>query len=355
MQHLAVYAGRQARTTLEQQGWNPEIFSLMIGASGGAKMLGITGLDQFLFGDYLQRSNHPMHLLGSSIGSWRHAALTCKNPLTALKTLQAGYLNQYYEDLDKITPADVSRVSKSIMDEFLGPEGAQSLCAHSRFTSHIVTARGRGPTASGNPVIQGSGQALAALSNVVARGAMQAWFQRVIFTDKPGSRCGLPFADFNTIQVQLTPENTTPALHASGSIPFVLNGERDINGAPLGQYWDGGIIDYHFDFNDYSGDGLALYPHFGAKIIPGWFDKFLPWRGTAPELLDRVVLLCPSEEYLTTLPGGKIPDRRDFPKMTHAERVSTWQKGMDASQRLADDFAALVDGPDPLAGVRSFS
>ena len=44
-----------------------------------------------------------------------------------------------------------------------------------------------------------------------------------------------------------TVEHLLSALHASGSIPFVLTGERDIPGAPPGQYWDGGIIDYHFD------------------------------------------------------------------------------------------------------------
>ena len=62
-----------------------------------------------------------------------------------------------------------------------------------------------------------------------------------------GPNAGLAFHDFNTRYCRLDESNVLAALHASGAIPFVLTGERDISGAPPGQYWDGGIIDYHFD------------------------------------------------------------------------------------------------------------
>jgi hypothetical protein len=45
-----------------------------------------------------------------------------------------------------------------------------------------------------------------------------------------------------------------------------------------------------------------------------------------------------------SLPGGKLPDRADF--KTYGDdfegRVRTWRRAVAESQRLADEFAALV-------------
>ena len=351
---LNIYAGASARRTLEREGWQPQLFQTMIGASGGAKFLALAQLDQFLFGDFLQRSQHEMHLIGSSIGSWRHAALTQQNPVAALKKLQEGYLNQYYSPGSKPSPEFVSQVSLDILTSFLDHSEPSSLCNHPRFRSHVVTARGLGPTGSANGIIQALGLAQAAIWNSVHRKALQTCFQRVVFSSHKPEGLGFEFKDFLTVHAPLMRHNAVPVLHASGSIPFVLTGERDIEGAPPGQYWDGGIVDYHFDLGSYHGAGLVLYPHFRGEIIPGWFDKFLPWRRTSADLLDKVVLLCPSPEYVDKLPYKKIPDRNDIPRMKYEERVAYWQIAMDASVALADDFAAIISDPDPLARVKPF-
>jgi hypothetical protein len=350
---LDIFAGETARGRLAESGWDPRLFRALIGASGGAKFIGIGQLDRFLFGDFLQRSSHPLHLVGSSIGSWRHAALACPDPVAALDRLQQGYIHQSYAS-SRPTPTEVSEVSLAIMDDFLGPHGVGSICSHGRFRSHVVTARGRGPTGSPSGKVQGLGLGLAAISNTLHRAALQPWFQRIVFSSHPEEATGFRTDDFNTRIAPLQPGNTRQALHASGSIPFVLTGERDIPRAPRGQYWDGGIVDYHFDIGRYREDGLLLYPHFRAEIIPGWFDKFLPWRRVPARALDRLVLLCPSADYLASLPYGKIPDRGDFPALTGSERVSYWQTALQRSEELAADFAELVNGPDPLAGVRPF-
>jgi len=196
--------------------------------------------------------------------------------------------------------------------------------------------------------------ALAAISNTAHRTLLQHWFQRVVFSSHGFEDLDFSFEDFDTLHIPLSPANARAAILASGSIPFLMPGERNIDGGPPGHYWDGGIVDYHFDFSNHRGNGLVLYPHFRGDITPGWFDKFLPWRRAAAELLDSVVLLCPSPAYLARLPHGKIPDRGDFPKMSHDERVRYWQATMDASDALAEDLLELVDGPDPLAGVQAF-
>ena len=57
---------------------------------------------------------------------------------------------------------------------------------------------------------------------------------------------------------------------------------------------------------------MVLYPPFTDKVIPGWFDKMLPWRKGNQARLQDVLLLAPSREYLSHLPHVKLPDRNDL-------------------------------------------
>jgi len=95
---------------------------------------------------------------------------------------------------------------------------------------------------------------------------------------------------------------------------------------------------------EYSGDGIVLYPHFTDRVIPGWFDKTLPWRKASVERLQDVLLLAPSKEYLARLPYGKLPDRNDFKRfMGDAPgRQKYWHAAMDESRRLGDEFLELT-------------
>jgi hypothetical protein len=195
---------------------------------------------------------------------------------------------------------------------------------------------------------------IAALGNTLSRRLLKAHFQRVVFYSGQQPSPQLSLDDFQTRYCPLQETNVRAVLHASGAIPFVLTGERDIAGAPPGQYWDGGIIDYHFDLGQYLGQGLILYPHFSTSVIPGWFDKFLPWRQGAIHEVDNLVLLCPSESFVADLPLGKIPDRSDFNKLSHQARVRYWEQCVERSKALAEEFAELVGGSNPLSGVTVF-
>jgi hypothetical protein len=296
-----------------------------------------------------------MHLIGSSIGCWRHGALAAREPLKALEILTKRYTEQYYDPADRRSRVEqVGELCGWVVDGFLEDADIDWICEHPRFVTHIVTARGRGPNSAGHPWPQAAGMALAGLSNALDRRLLQSWFQRVVFSCRGYEDLDFDFEDFSTLHIPLSRENARAALLASASIPFLMPGERDIAGGPPGHYWDGGIVDYHFDFSNHRGEGLVLYPHFRNEVTPGWFDKFLPWRRTEPALLDKVVLIYPSASYLERLPLGKIPDRTDFPKMTHEQRVAYWRSCDRASDELGEAFARLVDGPDPLAGVLGF-
>ena len=118
---------------------------------------------------------------------------------------------------------------------------------------------------------------------------------------------------------------------------------RDIAGAQRGLYWDGGIVDYHFDLMFNAGNELVLYPHFSDVIIPGWFDKHVPWRNIHEENFHNVVLVTPSPEWVSSLPGQKIPDRQDFALFDNDQRIARFQEALDKSNYLAEEFAALVE------------
>ena len=130
---------------------------------------------------------------------------------------------------------------------------------------------------------------------------------------------------------------------ASGSIPLVLTGVPDIAGAPPGMYRDGGVVDYHFSDPLSQGSGLVLYPHFYPYMVPGWFDKSLAWRRARGAATDKVLLMSPSEDFVSGLPFGKIPDRRDFENLDNDERIKYWRKVVAECERMADELRSVVE------------
>jgi hypothetical protein len=349
---LRIFLGREAARRIELEGWSPDLFGLLLGASGGPKWLILSALDRVLFGDFLQRGERPLSVLGSSIGSWRHACLTTGDPTGTLARLEAEYLAQTYSS--KPGPAEVSAISLGMLERALGNQGVIDMLQHPRIGTHIVTARGRGLAATATNPALATGLGMAALGNAVSRRLLTMQFQRVVFHSGASPDPGLALDDFQTAYCRLREDTVKTALHASGAIPLVLMGERDIPGAPAGHYWDGGIIDYHFDLSQYRGDGLILYPHFSASIVIGWFDKFLPWRRSPVHDADKLVLLCPDPGFVASLPYGKIPDRSDFNRLAPEERVRYWKKCIASSTAMAEEFADLVAGGDPLRGATVF-
>ena len=72
---LTIRAGRRALQRLQQKPLGPEDVHVIPGAAGGPKALGISGLDKAIFGDWLPQAPQERALIGSSIGSWRFAAI----------------------------------------------------------------------------------------------------------------------------------------------------------------------------------------------------------------------------------------------------------------------------------------
>ena len=338
---LRILAGPTALKSLRAQGFDPDAFSVMAGASGSAKWFSIGGLDRALATHFVARRHSPLFVIGSSIGAWRACCHAMPDPLAALDRLEEAYLAQTYDA--RPAPAEVSETSRGILRHVLGADGAGQVLRHPTIRLNIVVARARHLAASETPWIQQLGLLVAALGNLVSRQTLGLTFERVLFHDPRGRA---PFLDPDILPgetVPLSRDNLAAAVLASGAVPLVLEGVREIPGANPGIYRDGGIIDYHFDSPLSGEDGLVLYPHFYPYLVPGWFDKLLPWRRAGRRALDRTVLLCPSESFVASLPGGRIPDRKDFQAFGADERLRRWRTAIAAARRLGDEFAELVD------------
>ena len=346
---LSVYMGSEAAKAIGEQGWQSAPFNTLIGASGGPKWLILSELDKVLGHSLLLGRGEPMTLLGSSIGTWRHACLSLNDSGAAISRLQQAYLYQEYSRA-RPSPIEVSEVAEQMLRRALGPEGARQIAAHPTLHNAIVTARAKGVARGKSGWKLGMGMATATLSNAVSRKGLELLFDRVAFCHSELS--SMPFTNgFNTQLTPLDELNLIPALKASGAIPFLMKCEPTIPGASGGPFWDGGIIDYHFTLKANQKPGLVLYPHFRDRLTPGWFDKMLRWRTPQRSVIDQLVLMCPSDAFLAQLPHGKIPDRGDFRVMLPTDRVSYWETCVLESERLAEAFHNLISGDDPLRGV----
>ena len=331
-------AGPTAFEQIREQGLHPAQFSQLLAASGGPKWIGLAALDRLIFSEFFKDRDKPLHTLGASSGAWRLACLAQDDPLSAYDRLEHAYIQQRYDV--KPTPNQVSDQVTGIIDEILGDNAGLDILENPIINSHFITCRARHLSRAPNRVALGLGLATTAMSNLLSRKTLGLHFQRYLFGRELAHSPFSSLQDLPSHYVDLTPNNIKQVLLATGSIPWVLVPVKQISGAPKGDYYDGGITDYHFDLPIERAQGLTLYPHFNRNILPGWFDKSLFWR-RAKANYHNALILVPSDEYLTALPYGKLPDRRDFSCLSSDERIRYWQQATSMSQVLADDFYAV--------------
>ena len=352
MKALAIYAGPQAKQHLALHGLSASDVGVIPAAAGGPKGLILGPLDRFMFNEWLPSSQQPVDLVGASIGAWRMATACLPDSSAGLLRLEHDYIHQHYELKPGEKFPSAQQVSDSFrenLDLFYGGL-VEPLLNHPRFRLHVLASRGKGLLQHEHPILSPLGYGGAFLSNLISRKAMGASLERVVFS----SAGSLPFGtqDYATRHLPLTSSNFMDVLQASCAIPFVLKAVHNIQGAPMGAYWDGGITDYHLHLawnkQPERAASLVVYPHFQKAVIPGWLDKGLKWRHKATAFLDNTLVLAPNPEWVKTLPNGKLPDRTDF--ATYGQdlqaRVKVWKAATSASQQLADEFAAWLQKPN---------
>ena len=338
---ITIYAGPTALKAIRKDGLSAEQVKVIAGAAGGPKWFTLYGLDQYLFGEFFPQKKEILQTIGASAGAWRMACLGQQHPLAAIDRLAKLYAEETYSE--KPDDHEVTLKAKIMLDKVLGENGVNDIINNPKIHTHIITDRCKGFLTSDNTKIQMLGLAASAFLNLFSRKSMQLFFDRVIFHSPLEQQGFFELDTFPTTNVMLTESNLKQALIASGSIPVVLEGIKDIPGAPKGVYRDGGITDYHFDFPFLKSDGLVLYPHFSRTLRPGWFDKHAPWRKITPENYHNVVLIVPSEQHVANLPYGKITDRTDFKNLEDKPRIKYFKTVQSESQRLGEDFKNLVE------------
>ncbi len=338
---LLIKAGPAAFEDVRKHGFSADRIGTIAGASGGAKWLVLSQVDRVIADRILPKLVGPVHLIGSSIGAWRHSCYAQSDPLAAIDRFESTYLKQSYSPNPDMQ--EFSDKGREILYCLFGEQGAAQVISHPVLRTHIMTVRSGFLTSRDSRLQLGLGLTIAATANLINRRALGAFFSRGLFYD---ARDLPPFFDvkgFPLQQITLTEDNIIDAVAASGSVPLVMAGVANIKGAPVGVYRDGGVIDYHLDLPLSEPDRLTLFPHFFDRLIPGWFDKRLSWRKPNPKHTDRTILICPSAEFVSRLPFGKIPDRTDFRKMSQEQRMKSWRMAVAACRELADDLADVLD------------
>ncbi|WP_448211692.1 patatin-like phospholipase family protein [Colwellia sp. MEBiC06753] len=337
---IEIYAGKSALNTIKQHGFSQALFNNFLGASGGPKWFTLFGLDKYLFGEFFQSRQHVLNIVGSSAGAFRAACFGQDDPVAAVTRLAHDYANTVYETA-KPTPEEITDKARILLDDLLGEDGTQQIINNPIRKAHFIVAKTNGLVASENKLLQGAGLVGSLVNNRISRRRLRNQYQRFIF--QPSSS-ELTISDpdaFDTTCVNLTIDNLKPALLASGSIPMVMAGIKDIAGCPSGMYRDGGIIDYHFDIK-IENPGLTLYPHFSHSLKAGWFDKSLK-RNAHESNYDNTVVICPSPEFVSQLPLAKIPDRTDFTEVATDERINNWQQVLKQSEQLAEALHEFIE------------
>jgi len=331
-----IYAGSAALSHIQKNGLKKEDISMLLGASSGPKWLVLHGFDQYLLNS-MQDRQQPLDLLGTSAGAWRLACYAQQDSFAAHQRLTHAYIEQRYSE--KPSGDEILASCRNMVNSMLGRQGAVEVLQHDTARLHLITTQCHGLAAKQHRFWQGLGFAIAALGNVFSRKTLGLHFTRIVIhhpEQKPPLACtkDLP-SRYQTIEK----DRVADTILSTGCIPVLTKGVEDIAGKGL--YQDGGITDYGFDLPFKPEKGFVLYPHFAEIPAPGWFDKSLKWRKPSHDNYSHTILLVPKNEFVTSLPYGKIPDRNDFVKLSDEKRKTYWREVVKRSQVFSQQLEAL--------------
>ena len=347
MSDLVIAAGPKALAHIQKNGLSPDDISAIFGASGAAKWLAIAGLDHKVFTEFMpqRRSKTPVDLFGTSVGAFKLAGAARRDADATIRIMAEAYIAQSYAEAVDFTTID--RQTDIVLAKTMGHDtdgdmqaGVADILTNPAYRMHIGTVRCHNGLNGGLPR-QGLALARAGLLSTVTGGHLRGLAERTIFSD-PRSDLAFTARDGYAVRhAKLTADNFLSALRASGAIPVYMRAVH-LAEDPAHKYHDGGMLDYHPVPGTFwpQDDGLILYPHFYDHFKMRWFDKFYPWRKAPARLLDNVVMIAPSRQWVKALPDGKIPSRQDFPKYrkNEAERFEKWGEVVRRSHALGEAF-----------------
>ena len=344
MSRIRIKAGQKIYQIIKDGGFNFDSISTYFGPAVGPRWLIASGFDLSFLKEGLLGRKKPLQLVGSSAGAFRFAAWIQPESISSYQKLIDAYINVEYTKQD--TPATILEKLTGVVNAYLEDDALPFALANKKYRLVVITARARGLIAFQNIGIQKLGLATCFVLNYFSRNNMHKFVERVVFynASKPPAFCLK--SQFRGNYVFLNEVNFKYAILASGAIPLVIDGVRDIYGAPLGVYRDGGLIDYHLTHQYAAKENeIVLFFHHQERIIPGWLDKNIKRRVPEPHTLNNVLMVLPSQSFIENLPGGKVPDRTDFVTFIDDQetRIKNWYRAVELSAPLGEDFLELVE------------
>jgi hypothetical protein len=335
MSVLRYRAGPGALRLLRERGLCAEVVGAVSAPASGPRWLAMVGLDQALLASgVLDGTGDRQLLVGASAGAWRMLTMACPDPAASHRRLVHGYLGQVFTRED--TARTVSDAYRRMWAEILTPDDVEHAAHHPHLDLGVHVARVRGPMAvtAGPRWVQAVGMTLAGGLCVASARAAPLVYERILLSTRSwddGPRCAGRV-------VPLTSDNLVDAIMASGTVPLYMEPvDLGLGGACV----DGGLGDYHLNQTYVEGDQrLSLFLHFQKPILPAWFDRYRPSRRPSPESTRQVLQVYPSDQFVASLPGGRLPDRGDFLRLMDApeERMRRWGQAVAASEQLGEQF-----------------
>jgi hypothetical protein len=344
MDSIRIKAGRRAYEVIQDGGFHLDQITTYFAPATGPRWLIATGFDLALLKNDLLGRSKPIVLIGASAGAWRFAAWVQPEPEISYRTLMEAYITTTYKRTE--TPTTIMQSMQDIMNTYLEDDALPFALANKKYRLAIITARAKNLVSSETKWVLQIGLGICFLLNAINRSYLYNFAERVVFYNgpKPPYFCLRP--DFRGRYIHLTEINFKHAIMASGAIPAVIAGVRNIYGAPIGVYRDGGLIDYHLTQKYAPKDNeMTLFFNHQERIVPGWLDKKLSYRHPPDHILDNVLMVYPSEDFIAKLPGGKVPDRDDFATLIDdpTTRIKNWWQSVRLVEPFGENFLELVE------------
>lgn len=345
MSDLCVRAGRRAHEIIMDGGFNFDRIVAYVAPAGGPRWLAASGFDLALLESNVLGNKKPVLLAGTSSGAWRLAAWPQPEPIRSYRTFMELYLeHSSYRRGD--TPQFLLESMSEIIDAYIEEDAIPFALANKKYRLAVTTARAKNLSAFETRWIQKTGLGMTWFLNALNPAYVHWMFERVVFYygPLPPRFCLRP--GFRGKAIPLNVTNFKAAILASGAIPLVIAGLRDIYGAPTGIYRDGGIFDYHLNHEYTNREGeITLFFNHQERIVPGWLDKRLKSRRPSGSILEDVLMIYPSEQFVTKLPGGRVPDREDFVLYIDdpATRQNNWRKAVELCASFGEQFLEMME------------
>jgi len=348
-------AGPRALEHIRHHGLGPDDVRTVVLPATGPRWIALAALDRALLaaGWIAPRPGGARRVLvGASAGAWRALTLACRDAEVAHRELLGGYVDQVFAR--DVRPPEVSAAYRRMLCDVLTEERIRALVDRSDLGTVVLTDRTRWPVGSIRRPLQWAGLALCAAGNWVSPRLATTLLSPVAVASRPDDVPDTFEGEIAGLRV----DNATEVALASGTLPLVMTPVGNPAGLPRGRYVDGGLLDYHLRRRwAPTGAGVTLLLHVGGPVRPGWFDRWRPSRRPAADVVGDLVVLQPSDGFLSRLPDGRLPDREDFLRFADdpKARLGRWRDAVSLGERLAGAFAQASSSDAIARRVRPLS